>query len=253
MKISRIIFSLSIFIFLIPKSYAGIAVTPSREEVTLKTGFSYDSAYNVRNDFNSPVDVRVETKDWFVLPENKEKKITVAQWLYVSTGTFRLNPGEGRDVQYKVVVPKDARGSLVGMISFVSSSAETQGINLAISVPVFVTVSGTEKIDWQIESPEFSFIKKKLVVSCSIQNTGNVHLRPKGFVELMSDKKKIGSFDFFEGRPVYPGSGRGVNARSDLELAPGEYGVTLHIFCAGREKTLEKKIIVKESGEIKVL
>ena len=247
-----VLFCCLVLLSAVSSVYAGLAVNPTRAEVVLKSGDSYEFAYNVSSDFSVPVDIRVETKDWFVLPANKEKGISVSGWLAVSTNSIHLLPGEGRDLQYKVTVPKGARGTLVGMISFVTASPDTRDVNIAISVPVYVTVAGTEKIDWQIENTEFNLNGKKLVVSCSVKNNGNIHLRPRGFVELMSGKNKVEKFGFIEGRPVYPGSARSINASSNGDIKDGNYGIVLHISCAGQEKTIEKEAKVSE-GVVKVL
>jgi len=252
MKISKILFLISLFSLVVSGLYAGLSVNPTRAEVTLTKGEAYGSAYNVRNGYNVPVDVRVETKDWFVLPENKKRGIVVSKWLSVSTPTVHLNPGEGADVQYKVVVPKKAQGSMVAMISFVSASPGIEGINLAISVPVYVTVSGTEKIDWQIQEPKFLLSGKKLQVSCPVKNSGNVYIRPAGLIEIISGDKVVMTLHFIEGRPVYPGSDRAYGATSESEIKPGSYRAVINISCAGKSKQLEKEIGINETGEITV-
>ncbi|MCX5782621.1 MAG: hypothetical protein NT145_07995 [Elusimicrobia bacterium] len=232
--------------------YAGLTITPSRAEVSLKNGESANATYNVRNDYVTPVDIEITTKDWFILPENKDKGINVTKWLSVSSKTFHLNPGENRDLNYKVEVSSSAQGSMVGMISFLTSSGVNQGISLVISVPVFVTVLGTEKKDWDIENLKISLNGRKLQVSCDVKNTGNIHLRPAGFIEVMSGKRKVLNFNFMESRPIYPGSSRTVLANSSSEIGAGNYGFIVHMSCAGQEKIVEKNVKIKKTGEITV-
>ena len=230
--------------------YAGLSVNPERAEVVLKSRQSADLSYNVRNEFNVPIDVKIETKDWFVLPSNKEKGISVSKWLSVSTSAVHLGPGESREVRYKVTVPKKAEGVLVGMISFISASPEANGINLAISVPVYVTVAGTEKKGWTIDEPKFSLYNKKLQVSCPVKNDGNVHIRPAGLIEIKSGDKTVMILNFNQGRPVYPGLNRIYAASANSEFKPGDYRVIVNISCGTETKVKEKQIKISESGEI---
>ncbi len=243
------LFVLSIYFVTATSLYAGLQINPSRAELVLKPGASYDASYNVRNEYGTPIDVRVSTKDWYVLPANKKKGLSVSRWLSVSTSSFHLFPGESKDVAYHVIVPKDISGATVAMISFMPSTGKEQGVSLVVSVPVFLTAAGTEKIDWRITDEKMSTFGGKQQISCTIRNGGNIHLRPSGFVEIVAAGKKLADLKFLEGRPVYPGSYRQIVARSDSILPAGSYQLIYRVSCAGREKRVKKTARILKSGE----
>ena len=91
---------------------------------------------------------------------------------------------------------------------------------------------------------------RKLQVSCPVKNTGNVLVRPAGLIEIKSGDKTLGTMNFMEGKPVYPGLSRAYSAASIFVLKPGEYKVVINISCAGQTKVKEKQIKIGESGEI---
>ena len=97
---------LCLILFCYSAGFCGLTVVPSRMEVSIPPGGTFDGLYTVRNDFNTTAAIKVETKDWYVLPDNQG--ITVSKWLAVSPHEFTLKSGESKDIKYKVKVPSDA-------------------------------------------------------------------------------------------------------------------------------------------------
>ncbi|MCX5778428.1 MAG: hypothetical protein NTU66_04335 [Elusimicrobia bacterium] len=229
--------------------FAGLNVNPSRAEIVMSAGQSYSNVYTITNDYGVPITISVVTKDWFVLPENKS--ISAIDWLQVSTPSFHLAIGETKELRYQVVIPTQAVGSLVGMISLSPKSETEQGVTLVLSVPVFVTVAGTEKIDWDFTDTQFSNKSGKLQVSIKITNAGNIHLRPVAEAVLFDGKKVVGKMSFGESRPVYPGSYRSIMSTMDVPKK-GTYKGAVKIVCAGQEKIKKFKLKINKSGELKI-
>lgn len=229
--------------------FAGLNINPSRAEIVMQAGQPYSNIYTIKNDYGVPIDVGVATKDWFVLPENKS--IVVSDWLHVSTDEFHLGIGESKELRYDVLVPTGAVGSLVGMISLSPKSEQEQGVTLVMSVPVFVTISGTEKIDWNVTDTRLTIQNGKLQVSAMVNNAGNIHLRPVGDTTFFDGKKVFARISFNESRPVYPGSYRTIVGLSDVP-PKGTYKGAVKIVCAGQEKTKFFKIKILKSGELKI-
>ena len=69
--------------------YAGLSIEPSRTEITLKPGESFNGFYTVKNGYNMPIDVVVSAKNWFMLPQNENVK--VKDWLNISNKTVHLD------------------------------------------------------------------------------------------------------------------------------------------------------------------
>ncbi|MFC1500932.1 hypothetical protein ACFL58_00585 [Elusimicrobiota bacterium] len=242
-----------IFLFILclsisPYAFAGLSIEPSRTEITLKPGESFNGFYVVKNDYNTPIDVVVSAKNWFMLPDNKD--VEVKDWLNISNKTVHLEPGQSSEVPFEVNISSGMEGVLVGMFSFTPKTKIKQNITMVVSVSVFATVSGTEKIAWGVT--DIKFEKDKLQVSAEIGNSGNIHVRPQGFVKIMKKNKEIAKFEFIEGRPVYPGSERVIVARHDQGLKKGKYDVLVNIFAFDEEVEAQFKMKIGKSGEISV-
>lgn len=224
----KIAFICSILLLIETLVYAGLTITPSRQEISVAPGGKFKGVYTVRNDYQTPVDVKVEFRDWFVLAENKN--LNISDWLSVSPSKVHLLPGEMKNVEYKVHISKSAKGVLVGMVSFVPETQEQQGINLVISVSIFITVSGTEKINAYLDNMKFSRDGGNLQVSVEVQNKGNVHLRPEGKCVLESGNSQKIEVQIPQGRPVYPGMSRTSVGRIDINKVPaGKYSAMVEL------------------------
>ena len=233
--------------------FAGITVTPVRVEIPLAKGMACDGKYTVRNDYDVPIKVDISSRDWFVLPENRD--IKVDQWLKLSPLELSLKPGESGDIHFLVTLSTKPVGSMVAMVSFVPVLEKDPGFNLMVSASMFVTVKGTEKTAWDFSGIKLSTYDGKLQAVTSVKNDGNVYLRPVGYATITAGKKEVAKLEFLEGRPVYPGMARDVLAKSDgvLTLKPGKYTALLQVECRGQMKEKSFKFKYKKSGEFEII
>jgi len=232
-------------------AYAGLTVTPSRQEVTMAPGSACQGSYEVRNDYATPIDVHVEFRDWFVLPENKGNEIS--KWLSVTPKELSLQPGESKKVTYSVQLPKTVKGVSAAMVSFIPATEDEEGVSMMLSVALFVIAHGTEKISWDIGSVNIYPAQSGFSISAIVRDEGNIHLRPQGTAEIFSKNKKILALQFPEGRPVYPGSYRTlVVSYGASGLGEGKYSAVLRITAAGKEKTKKIHFTVSKTGAIAV-
>ena len=117
--------------------------------MVLMPGQSAKGTYMVTNDRQTPMTVTVSRRDWFVSEENKA--FECAKWLFVSTKKLVLKPGETKPVNFRVKTPAQARGALFAMISLSSKSQDSDMLNVVVSVPVFVILSGTGQEQGKLE------------------------------------------------------------------------------------------------------
>jgi hypothetical protein len=206
---------------------SALSVNPPRTELRLAPGKTAQGQIHLTNDSGVVQHMELSTKDWFVTPDNRAKKLTVDQWLeLVGKRVFELKPGESRDVGYRVRCPKEAEGELVAMISSQYTSGEPSMVVPMISVSVYLEVAGTEKVAGEIQELKIHRWKNQWQAGVAIQSTGNVHLRPSGTIEIRrATGDMLGQYKIPEGQPTYPGVVQGYLAQipSDLKLDPGRY------------------------------
>src|SRR5437879_1322496 len=83
---------------------AALTITPSRTQVELAPGKKIKTVLTILNEAKDPVQVEVSEKDWFVLPANKQLKIS--DWMQIhGSQKFILKPQEKRKVKLTLRAP----------------------------------------------------------------------------------------------------------------------------------------------------
>ncbi|OGR90376.1 MAG: hypothetical protein A2992_09665 [Elusimicrobia bacterium RIFCSPLOWO2_01_FULL_59_12] len=255
LKTRRVVLSVVWLAAACPSLWA-LSVSPGRTEVRLAPGASQRGALTTTNDSPDRQHVTLSTKDWFVLEANRAKKLTVNTWLKLhGAKEFDLNPGESREVQFTVKCPKDARGELVGMVSFMHTPDQPSMMTPMISVSVYLEAAGTEQRAGEIERLAVRKWNNQIQAAVGVKSTGNVHLRPTGTIALEdSTRKEVARFPVKEGGPAYPGQGKGYFAKvpADFQLTPGRY--TARADLSYRELSLkaEDGFNVTKDGQIEM-
>lgn len=232
---------------------AGIIITPVKNEIFLNGNEEHNSFYTVENDFDSPVDINITAKNMDNSCENTDSDIK--HWLTVSENTIKLKPNEKREIQYSVK-SGNLKGSVCGVLSFTAKSSELKGINFVTSVPVYMTVNGTQIIKFSVDNVGLAALKNQsangndaIAVNYSIKNNGNVHVRPKGSIKILRGKKTVFEQDIYEQSTVYANATRDFTENIDT-LPKGSYTINLIIdtFDIKSEKNIKFK--VSKSGDI---
>jgi hypothetical protein len=224
-------------------SYSGIIVTPVRTEVTVDPQSSYTGFYTVENDNEAVIEVEVTSEEWNNSPENAN--VGVNDWLHFSKKTLVLKPHEKTKVQY-TVSSKNYKGSLSAMLSFTFAAVNVQGVNLMTSVPIYMTIAGTEKTDYEISgitiSKSGASQQKDTAVIYTVKNNGNIPVRLKGKISVKKGKKTVYEHEIPEQSPVYAGLDRTFGEKIE-KLPKGKY--VLNVSLNGSDKTAEKNIQIR--------
>ena len=234
--------------------FAGISVEPSKQEVIMKHEETFKDYFTVYNDSQDTVTITVSNRDWFILPENRQKGLTSSSFLTASPTFFMLLPGAQGRLDYEIKIPTYTVGSNVSMVSFTMGSAS--GVSTRVSASVSVSAQDTEKLSWEIldlvlrPTPD----TKVVTASLNIGNKGNVYVRPEGKLELTGPDGIKCVFNFDEDKPVYPGLDRALFANSEgCSLVPGEYkaSVVLDSWSGYKawHQTKKKKFKIKVSQD----
>jgi hypothetical protein len=231
-----------------------LSVAPPRTEVHLVPGTSFPVEVTATNDEKSEVQVDVSTKDWF-LPE-ANKMWTVDRWLDLhGPASFKLKPGQTQKVELTMRCPKEMKGEVVGMVSFVYKSDPPSTVTPMISVSMYAIAKGSEIVGGVVKDLIVRKWRDQAVVSAVVRSTGNVHLRPSGRL-MVSDAKgtELAAMPVAEGAPTYPGTENiyGGQVPAEVKLPPGTYMVAADLKYQDLKLQGSRKFTVMPDGSIQM-
>ena len=229
--------------------FAGISIDPSRVELVMTQGETFSGKYTIISNNEGPVELTITYDTWKNSQENGE--VLVSSWLTVPAQKIVLQPNKPAEVAYKVK-SGNLTGSVSAMVSFTYRSPTVSNMSMMTSLPVYLTIEGTQSVDFGIKSfaaRRGSGNTPSNQVAFILQNDGNVPVRPNGKVEVLKGKKSVLELSLLGLDPVYAGSERAYyKVLGNLEK--GKY--TLKISLSGNDKTVEKSLQFKVNkyGEI---
>lgn len=202
-----------------------IAVSPSRFEVSGKSGGRIGQSVNIHNVGANPTEVGVRTLDWTYSAEGRltyhDELLpgSCRPWVTLARRTVRI-PAQGRTgFRFQVDVPPDApRGecrfmlAIEGVEPAYRAQLQGGGANLSlpvsgrIAVPVYVMLNGAEP-KLVIEQMGTRVINGKPTPVVTITNQGDAHGRLEGGLDAVDAKGQ--KFELLpESTPIMPGQTR---------------------------------------------
>ncbi|AKL98057.1 hypothetical protein [Endomicrobium proavitum] len=250
------LFSVFILLFFACVSYAGLIVDPARIDIVMLQEQSYNNHYVVTNDNEESIEVTITVDTWNNSSENKD--VDVSSWLVIGSKKIILAPRQKTNIAY-MVKSGNLKGSVSAMVSWTYRSPKVQDISLMTSLPIYLTIDGTQKIDFEIS--ELAVRKpnapaamtdasaKESRIVYTVKNNGNVPLRVKGTVKILDGKNVVYEAQIQEQNPAYAGSDRAFFERFP-QLKKGKY--ILNVSLSALDKTVEKsvQIRVNKYGEV---
>jgi hypothetical protein len=232
-----------------------LTVSPTVQQFDMKPGEKKKGTYLLTNDDTWDMQVTPESKDWFVLKENKENKITAPDWLIVKGSTFTLKPGESREVSFEVRVPKASTGEIMGMASFLMVGGPDRFVNKRLSVAVYVGIQGTMHASSKILAMSVDTSSPTFTGGFIMSNTGNIHLRPTGLIQIFDSKKvNVANITIQRSAPIYPGERKAYTGEiPNFRLEPGEYSAEISMTDSDRNIPIQpvvKKFTVRKDRTI---
>ena len=182
----------------------GITVSPAFQEIILdQKGESQDFSVSVTNDTDTVVTLKLSIFDFGSLDESGgvaflgasddlEKKYALASWMRLEKDTLFLPPGETGTVRV-TIENRDSLspGGHYGALTFKIENDTTLGgtgssiaVNQLFTALVFVKKVGGEIYDLKLGGQEYESSSTTFgdVLRLRFQNSGNVHLTPRGVV-----------------------------------------------------------------------
>ena len=241
---------------------SGISVSPPMVELLAEKGKTYSQKIKVSNPSNTVIELYPISMNFtsdgeggqpkFVAAESGDEKYSLATWIKVSQTNIAVAPQQIVEFEYVINVPRNAEpGGHYGVIFFSTQPQETSGSSTRVSISSMVGSLIMLSVDGAISESamvqDFWFPKiifsGALNISTKIANTGNIHLKPTGEVDitgiLTSDKTSI-TFNSVRGN-ILPDSTRAFYDnwafnkyknigphRIDLKILYGEGGKSLN-------------------------
>lgn len=242
------------FLWTITNVFAGMAVSPLKQEITVKPGkeaeFSIHVTNNDRGLNTKPCTVNTELLDFFVTPDGSLKfgseyksDRSATDWIKFDADEFTLNPGESRELTGTVKAPLNADGDYwtAVMIGLGSKDKEAESgvqLNLRTASGLFIRVQKrnylerAEVTDVNVVLPQISEDSNDLPVLrifSTLDNTGHISFIAKGQAWIYSDKwKKIASIPLSTSRRrVFPTHRRIFEGTMSQPLPAGNYHVRI--------------------------
>ena len=184
----------------------GLEISPPLVDIKANPGQVVQQKINVRNVTNGTLVVKAQFEDFVANGEDGRPKILLAKgdkspysikdWL-TAPETITLASGQRQTVTVGINVPANASpGGHYGLVRFTGTPPEldTTGVSLSASVGtlMLVTVSGDVKTSASITELYAShnndrgslFEYGPVLVTTRVKNTGNVHFKPSGTIQI---------------------------------------------------------------------
>lgn len=239
----------------------GIGLSPSIQEVQLNEDQkSVNFEVNISNSTNETVDLRLSTLDFGALDESggiafigktsdETTSYGLSQWMILEKDRLALKPGQTQSVKVTIdnkdnLSPGGHYGAVV--VTSVSPGGE-QNSSLSVlpagSTLVLLRKNGGEIQELKLDSinTNKSLIKLPNEVTLRFQNVGNVHLVPRGTVELFGPTGSLISSGIINQQSsfVLPESFRQITVNLDLNgqpWLPGRYKLEVNWRYDGKEE-----------------
>ena len=213
---------------------AAISIEPVRTELSAPPLAVLEGKIVAANTTTNPMKLFVTFEDRTVLADDEDD----LSWIDIDQGTNLLAAGESLDIHYTIHVPSTHKGELFGRVGFAyrkETVTDGQGVSVGIrqkiSVPLYVTIQGTEDYSAAIVSMTLSHTNPPSV-NCFIEHYGNVHLLPTGDCSVIRVKnnREVARFPINQRRfVVFPGTTNLVAGHAPIPLRPGDYTLKVAI------------------------
>ena len=207
----------------------GLTISPLTFELTANPGDTLENKIKVSNPTASIMSVKMEAEDFtasgelgqVIVEETENITYSLKRWVKTDPVEFTLKPDESKFVTFVINVPKNAEpggkyGSVLASITGIEGP-KVSGATIIQKVGALVLLSVSGKIREEINVKEFSAPKFSeygpINFIIRFENTGTVHVRPRGFVTITNIfGKKVVDVEFPQ-QNVIPGAIRRVEAK----------------------------------------
>lgn len=191
----------------------GLIITPALEQITVKTGSGQTTAeFEVGNYTSTAQNLHLQIVDFSAGGENSDaaqltldspsntNKYGLAEWASLDQNSLSLQPGQSKEVTVRIndnsaLVPGGHYGALVvtNLDPVPYQSKPEVAVSQSLSGLLFVTKTGGEVYGVHITDLKSNgpLIDSTSTLSLRFQNTGNVHLTPRGIAQVYDPSGRL--------------------------------------------------------------
>ena len=227
------------------KSGKGVTISPLTFELTANPGDTLANKIKIYNPTDKIISIKVEAEDFRAVGEegkvvttsesDEDTTYSLRKWIVMVPTEFTLEPGKEKIVDFIIEVPENAEpggkyGSILAGITGSISDGGT-GATIAIKTGALVLLMVSGDLNEELIVSDFSapsFLEYGPVsFEIKFENTGTVHVRPRGFI-VVTDLfgKKVAELEFSQ-KNVLPGAIRKNEAEWDIKWLFGKYTATV--------------------------
>jgi hypothetical protein len=227
-----------------------LEVSPPQQELTIDPGKSSQIKVKVSNPATAKeeLSIKARVEDFTAKGDEGQVALTeggaysIVNWVTFTPSEFNLKPGQMQEVDATINVPAGSGGGRYGSLVFSATGAAptiTQGEQAVVAQEVaslfLVNVNGPkiEKLTLDtFSAPKFlEFGPVPFTVSYS--NSGNVHLKPQGIINIVDTFGKKAAAVVVGGFNVFPGAKRTVTPTWDKKMVIGKFTADAVIYTNG--------------------
>ena len=190
--------------------FAGLAVEPTVTEISIEPGETYRGTYKVINTGTEEVLVNIEPEDWLKRYLKKENTVDVSKWLSLDETTFTLAPAAIKEINYSVSIPPEMEEEQAAQIfySFSRPEIDSKSFRTRLGVIMYLAIKGKERLEATIEGirirkEEVGKGKYKISGRVTVNNTGNIHIRPYGVIRITKYGKRVALIEIQKDKGIY--------------------------------------------------
>lgn len=206
------------------QSQGGIAVSPPSLELKANQGEVVKNSIKIENITNKSIELEIFAQNFTAFGDGgqialteEDSSFSLVDWIELSEDRITIQPKSAEIVTFELNIPKNAEpGSHYGAIVFRASNTgiqDSSGASVTAQVGSLILLRLPGRVYENARINSFTSTKQFITdetiqLNASVENTGNVHVKPYGFIavkNIFGWKEK--TFEV-RGKNVLPGSKR---------------------------------------------
>lgn len=231
----------------------GMILSPPTFEITARRGEEVTNVVRFENPNGFPLNIITSVRNFTAQGEEgaislseEESPYSLASWVEISPKGQIVPARSTQQFTFTINVPENAEagghfGSLIFSTKPSEGSAQTgAAVSQEVASLILLKIPGATSTSWDIESfssQKSVFWSNPVSFIVRVKNTGSVHVKPAGRIELTDIFGKKTTLEL-SSKNVFPGAIRRLESSGSVPLI-GYYRAKLFLEVAGKQKTRE--------------